>query len=449
MKKVLSILITIVLLCSFTLNAMAEEPKTSFADVPAGHWAEEAIQALTSGGLVKGYPNGNFGTADYLTVDQMATLICNIKGLQAGTKNGYWGYGAVEQCIKMGWLAKNGEITAANYGVPCTRELALDMFVKSCNIATGDTQTNPIVDGKEKEKIPDYDEISSQYKASVKDAYRWGVLKGIDDKGTFAPKKYFYRTELVTILFRTGYTTAAEVAVENTTVTGELTNYEAFEEIKSWGMWDYTTEDVWANDTKGLRHTLTTNDEKYGKVVVQYHEFSKCLFVTMYELVENQNEYLGITSRAVQEGISRPDMAKLFKTSSYADDGRALVSRIIGVVTPNSKSTVVDAVYGVMLSKLYEVNRDGKANAIRWLAEDNRGVRCMYNNGWYNNSLAITFYELGDVASYEDSIKLASGRGQDTNDFMATVFAPLDERTSADFNKVEFASEFYGFDDQW
>ncbi|MCL6568242.1 MAG: S-layer homology domain-containing protein, partial [Meiothermus silvanus] len=31
-----------------------------FSDVPAGHWAQEAIRRLTEQGLLSGYPDGRF-----------------------------------------------------------------------------------------------------------------------------------------------------------------------------------------------------------------------------------------------------------------------------------------------------------------------------------------------------------------------------------------------------
>ncbi|HAR69313.1 MAG TPA: hypothetical protein DCR99_06695, partial [Thermus scotoductus] len=46
-----------------------------FSDVPAGHWAKEAVEALAAKGLVIGFPDGTFRGNENLTRYQAALII--------------------------------------------------------------------------------------------------------------------------------------------------------------------------------------------------------------------------------------------------------------------------------------------------------------------------------------------------------------------------------------
>jgi hypothetical protein len=50
-------------------------PATPFADVPADHWAYQAIQSLSADGLIDGYPDGSFNGDRPLTRYEMAAIV--------------------------------------------------------------------------------------------------------------------------------------------------------------------------------------------------------------------------------------------------------------------------------------------------------------------------------------------------------------------------------------
>ena len=62
MKKTLLLAMTIAM--GITASAYAANP---FSDVPAGHWAYDAVNKLAAEGVVEGYPDGTYGGngADY------------------------------------------------------------------------------------------------------------------------------------------------------------------------------------------------------------------------------------------------------------------------------------------------------------------------------------------------------------------------------------------------
>ncbi|NLJ75018.1 MAG: S-layer homology domain-containing protein, partial [Firmicutes bacterium] len=62
--KSLALVLAIVLLVGTAAPVLAKNP---FADVPADHWAYDAIVQLAAAGLVEGYPDGTYGGARMMT----------------------------------------------------------------------------------------------------------------------------------------------------------------------------------------------------------------------------------------------------------------------------------------------------------------------------------------------------------------------------------------------
>lgn len=61
--KKFALVLAIVLLASTLTPAFA----SPFADVPADHWAYDAIVQLAAAGLIEGYPDGTYGGARMMT----------------------------------------------------------------------------------------------------------------------------------------------------------------------------------------------------------------------------------------------------------------------------------------------------------------------------------------------------------------------------------------------
>jgi hypothetical protein len=75
-------LATLVLAASFSLGSLVAlgqgASATPFSDVPANHWAYQAIQSLAADGLVEGYPDGKFKGDRPLTRYEMAVLVARV-----------------------------------------------------------------------------------------------------------------------------------------------------------------------------------------------------------------------------------------------------------------------------------------------------------------------------------------------------------------------------------
>ncbi len=72
----------LVLAASFSLGSLLalghSVSATPFSDVPANHWAYQAIQSLAADGLVEGYPDGKFKGDRPLTRYEMAVLVARV-----------------------------------------------------------------------------------------------------------------------------------------------------------------------------------------------------------------------------------------------------------------------------------------------------------------------------------------------------------------------------------
>lgn len=62
--------------------AQAQNPPANFRDVPAGHWAREAVEYITQRGLIQGFPDGTFRGNENLTRYQAALIFYRL--LQSG-----------------------------------------------------------------------------------------------------------------------------------------------------------------------------------------------------------------------------------------------------------------------------------------------------------------------------------------------------------------------------
>lgn len=70
MKKTLLLAMTIAM--GITASAYAANP---FSDVPAGHWAYDAVNKLAAEGAVEGYPDGTYGGDRLMTRYEMAQIV--------------------------------------------------------------------------------------------------------------------------------------------------------------------------------------------------------------------------------------------------------------------------------------------------------------------------------------------------------------------------------------
>lgn len=102
-----------------------------FDDVPPDHWAAGCIAKAAAMGIVNGYGNGNFGTNDAVTYEQVITMLLRAWGYNPVVQE-YGGYLQVaDEC---------GLTTAMNIGntTPCSRSTMAVLCYRILNVAPYD-----------------------------------------------------------------------------------------------------------------------------------------------------------------------------------------------------------------------------------------------------------------------------------------------------------------------
>jgi hypothetical protein len=355
----------------------------SFADVSPDHWAYEAIQGMAGGGLLSGYGDGKFGPEDTITVSQMATIVGNAKGTTAyAGADGYWAYGNIEYCLNtLKCLPDYGDITAENYDIPCTRELAIYMLVEGLGIKqTGDT-----IVAKTADAIPDYPLITLTYKKAVLKAYQYGILTGKDESHTFGPQDTLTRCEMATIFYRAGWEEAGMKVA-----TGDAPSIdEIVAALKA--MPDVTWSEK--QDRTGSVTTLTANERKYGGLYIEYG--AKTLGIYMPEQVNSiamnsSGQYIDVNGQVV-EWNERYKLCPYPTTFSY--ENRQFVKKILAIIYPTQYEEAYTALKEVMLGEAYETSSNNPV-ALRWY--DGR----YFKAGLSDHSTCIITREPGDAEAY-------------------------------------------------
>lgn len=405
-RRIISLVLAVLLVCSTTLSASAK--KCRFSDVADTHWAAEYIETLADGGLVNGYGNGKFGPNDAMKIDEVATIICNAKGHSVETTSGYWGYEAVRYCRdELRCLPDFGDVTRANYSKSCTRELAVYMLVKALGTKNAELANSKLTE----ENIPDYAEIDKAYAKTVLEAYKLGMVIGTNDKGTFGPKGNFTRAQICTILTRTGHTVAAEKP-DDTAGTG-MTGPELYAAVKSWGGWR-EFDDNYGN---GGYKTLTATDPLFGGITVKLNSHG---YFSIKMPEENQDAWLKngnfvdaygnvVPQSVLQNGYCNED-GKFVMSSGWSYEARQLVKKILGLAYPVSTDEAYNALLSVMKQEIYEIPSQALPSVCRWV-----DGRCFDIALDEKQHAAIIFVSpIGDVSAYDTMMAGASVGFRDT-----------------------------------
>lgn len=165
-----------------------------FKDVPNNMWYFPAVDKLANSGLIQGLGDGIFNPEGTLTYAQFCQILAKAKNLPTGEKDGYWAYKAIESCIETGFVTSIGEIYASVYDTPIRREAAIAAMYRA-----KEDQLTVIVNNDV--SIPDLRDFSPIYAEEVINAYKYGITKGVDDKGTFLPKKSLTRAEICQLFY--------------------------------------------------------------------------------------------------------------------------------------------------------------------------------------------------------------------------------------------------------
>ena len=188
-----------------------ENKLTTFMDVSADFWGYNAIEALAAGGLVSGIGGNKFAPNGDITYAQYCQIAARALGLETGSdETRYWAAKAIKSCLEKNIIFNRGDINSKNYDIPMTREAAVSamyLLVKdNYNVIKMDITSLD---------IPDYNQISAEYRSNVLKAYNIGITGGVDSNRTFAPAANLTRAQVCQLFYNLGITSVPNAETEN------------------------------------------------------------------------------------------------------------------------------------------------------------------------------------------------------------------------------------------
>lgn len=193
MKKIITILITIILLFSFSVCYAAE---MNFSDVKVDDWFYKNIQELVQKNIVTGYPDGNYKPSNTLKFEEFIKMLVVATGEEpTERKDGQeWYQTYIESALEGKYITEQQKsLIGQNIDRQTMAEILYNVFT-------------------EKENIKSYTDEELQYlsdrltdinKANVKTLTinGIGVISGYPDK-TFKPNNTLTRAEAVAVISR-------------------------------------------------------------------------------------------------------------------------------------------------------------------------------------------------------------------------------------------------------
>ena len=194
LKKLISIFAALTVCMS---AAFAAAP--SFSDVPAGHWAYDAVEYAAGKGWVNGVsdgiynPNGSVTGAEWMTMIIRAFFNTDVKELQPG-EAWYQPYLDVAEFCRI--VDKDWSGVQSNLTNPISRYDMATLIYNTISNMTG-------IGGKaDPSEIGDWNQIPAMYQDAVAVAYEAGILVGTNDNGDFSGASNMTRAQAAIVLMR-------------------------------------------------------------------------------------------------------------------------------------------------------------------------------------------------------------------------------------------------------
>lgn len=198
MKKLISITLTLFIL--FQVSSFAS--KKRFADVPDGHWAEDAIDYFQGENIIEGVSDDEFSPDSYVTREQFAKLLSLIYGKNsiyntesfADVDKGRWSFSYIESVKE--YLTGYYPQDAAAFFAPEGKALREDIAYALAKINNLKIKENT----KVLDAYKDANQISPSLREYVAAAVEAGLIYGYDEY--LRPQDFLTRAEAVMLLYR-------------------------------------------------------------------------------------------------------------------------------------------------------------------------------------------------------------------------------------------------------
>ena len=195
MKRVLSILLTLVMALSLAVPALA----SSYTDVADGAWYAEAVEALREKEIMNGMGNGRFAPDGTFTRAQLATVLYRMAGTPAvtgedsftDTQSGIWYSDAVL------WAEQNKVVNGMGNGLFGTDEAATQ---EQLTVMLWRDAGSYVLD---REKYASAEGVENQASDWAFDAVVWAKAEAlIADLDAYAPTKAASRAQVADMVYR-------------------------------------------------------------------------------------------------------------------------------------------------------------------------------------------------------------------------------------------------------
>lgn len=208
-QRLFSVILSLVLALSLAVPALAAPPV--FSDVPAAHWAHNAIQAAEESGIVTGYEDGTFRPGDSVTNAQFTVIITRLlcpeeveewRSKSPDHLNWYWPnmFVALRRNYLKGASFEEADSNTLEWDdsgkLPITRyDMAQILYNVMGTAASSDSMHSA------QEEISDWASIPSGYRDAVAACYDLGLLTGMSDS-TFSGAQAMTRAQACTVAAR-------------------------------------------------------------------------------------------------------------------------------------------------------------------------------------------------------------------------------------------------------
>ena len=205
-NQILSVALALCLCLGLAVPAWAAGP--TFTDVPASHWAYDAIEDMSSRGVVAGFGNGRFGPGVNVTTAQFSVMLARLfynDEMSEMPADEAWFRNAITLLAGKGVL-DNTSAALKNYdansvSAPMNR---YDMAQTMYGLLKAEGVPMPSADEllATTQRIADFNTIPAQYTDAVKNMYHLGCLAGVDAAGNFKGENTMNRAQACVVLAR-------------------------------------------------------------------------------------------------------------------------------------------------------------------------------------------------------------------------------------------------------
>ena len=205
-NRILSVALALCLCLGLAVPAWAAGP--TFTDVPASHWAYDAIEDMSSRGVVAGFGNGRFGPGVNVTTAQFSVMLARLfynDEMSEMPADEAWFRNAITLLAGKGVL-DNTSAALKNYdansvSAPMNR---YDMAQTMYGLLKAEGVPMPSADEllATTQRIADFNTIPALYTDAVKNMYHLGCLAGVDAAGNFKGENTMNRAQACVVLAR-------------------------------------------------------------------------------------------------------------------------------------------------------------------------------------------------------------------------------------------------------